>query len=107
MDNPTIAAWLTNYANYLEAREANLYRVRAYRRAAGILLNLDRQVADIVAREGREGLEALPGIGSHLSYTLDTLVRTGEFRTLDSEGGHIDVERLFASLPGLGPRLAR
>jgi hypothetical protein len=107
MDNRTVAEWLMKYAHYLEAREANLYRVQAYRRAAETVLGLQRPVAHIVAEAGRDGLEELPGIGSHLSYTIDGLVRTGEFRTQDAEGGHVDVERLFASLPGVGPRLAR
>lgn len=107
MNNRSIADRLAEYANYLEAREVNPYRVRAYRRAVDTVLGLDRPVADIVERKGREGLEELPGVGSHLSYTIDTLVRTGEFRTLDSGGGHVDAERLLASLPGVGPRLAR
>src|SRR5262249_13153235 len=86
---------------------ANLYRVRAYRRAADTLLGLDRPVQEIVTSEGRRGLEALPGIGRHLSYTLDGLVTRGEFRTLDSNDGHIDPENLLTSLPGVGPHLAR
>lgn len=107
MDNRTIAERLTDYAHFLEAREANLYRVMAYRRAAETVLNWPRDMAEIVAEHGRDGLEALPGIGAHLSYTIEGLVRTGEFRTLDREGGHIDSEELFGSLPGVGPRLAR
>jgi hypothetical protein len=107
MDNHTIAAKLTEFANYLEARESSVYRVRAYRQAAQTVLGLDRQVTDILAAEGRSGLESLPGIGTHLSYTLEGLVRTGEFRTLGRDGGHIDPERLLTSLPGVGPQLAR
>ena len=107
MDNRTIAQRLIDYANYLEGIESNLYRVRAYRRAAETLLSLDRPVTDLLAAEGRAGLEALPGIGPHLSFTLEGLVRTGEFRTLGGDGGHIDPERLLTSLPGVGPHLAR
>src|SRR5437773_8626035 len=107
MDNHQIAQQLITYAEYLEAREANLYRVRAYRRAAETVLALDRPLADLVAGEGRAGLEELPGIGSHLSYTLEEMVRTGEFRGLNSEGANIDAERVLRSLPGVGPRLAR
>ena len=107
MDNRAIAQRLLEYADYLDAREGNFYRPRAYRRAAETVLRLDQPVAHIVASRGRSGLEELPGIGRHLSYTIDGLVRTGEFRTLNSEGGAIDVERLFASLPGVGPQLAR
>jgi DNA polymerase (family 10) len=81
MDNRAIAERLTQHAHYLEDRAENLYRVKAYRRAAQIVLMLERPVATIVEERGREGLQELPGIGLHLSYTIDELVRTGEFRT--------------------------
>jgi hypothetical protein len=98
---------LREYANYLESQEMNVYRVRAYRRAAETVVALDRPLEEIVAKEGRAGLEALPGIGPHLSFTLEGLALTGEFRTLGPDGGRIDPERLLLSIPGVGPRLAR
>jgi hypothetical protein len=107
MDNQSIAKRLIEYANYLGAREANLYRVRAYRRAADSVLALDRPVSEIVSLDGRRGLEALPGIGRHLSYTLEGLVRTGEFHTLGRDAHQIDPERLLSSVPGVGHQLAR
>jgi DNA polymerase (family 10) len=106
MDNLTIARKLNDYATYLEGEEPNVYRVRAYRRAAETVQALDRPVAELVAEQGRAGLEALPGIGASLAYTIEGLVRTGEFRTLRPEGGHMDPERLLTSLPGVGPQLA-
>jgi len=84
MDNPTIAQRLREYANQIEARERNLYRVRAYRKAAETVLTLARPLTEVVEKEGRAGLEALPGIGPHLSFTLEGLVREGKFRTLGS-----------------------
>jgi hypothetical protein len=107
MDNREIAKKLQDYAEYLEAREANIYRIRAYRRAAETVLGLNQPLTALVAAEGRPGLEALPGIGSRLSYTLEELVRTGEFRTQNREGGDIDPEQVFGSLPGVGHYLAR
>jgi DNA polymerase (family 10) len=79
MDNRTIAKHLLKHAAGLEAREPNRYRIRAYRRAADSILALDRSVAEIVEREGRQGLELLPGIGAHLSHAIETLVRSGEW----------------------------
>ena len=82
MDNRVIAQRLTSYAHHLEGDAGNVYRVKAYRRAAETILGLDRPVEEIVAARGRRGLEALPGIGSHLAFTIERLVRTGEFRTM-------------------------
>ncbi len=107
MNNATVAQKLVDYANYLEAEDPNVYRVRAYRRAADTVRGLERPLQELFDAEGRAGLEALPGVGSHLSYTLETLLKTGEFRTLRPDGGHIDPERLLTSLPGVGPQLAR
>jgi hypothetical protein len=107
MDNHTIAQRLREYANYLESQEMNVYRVRAYRKAAETVMGLDRPLTDVVEKDGREGLEALPGIGRHLSFTLEGLAQDGEFRTLGSDGGRVDPERLLLSIPGIGTGLAR
>jgi hypothetical protein len=106
MDNQTIAQRLTEYASFLEADEDNLFRARAYRRAAGTILALGEPVADLLKREGRDGLEELPGIGAHLSFAIDSLVRTAELRTVRG-AGHVDPRRVFSNLPGVGPHLAR
>jgi DNA polymerase/3'-5' exonuclease PolX len=79
MDNRAIASRLIRHAHQLEAERANLYRIRAYRRAAATLLTLDRPVQQMVAEQGWPGLEQLPGIGPHLSYTIGELVRTGKW----------------------------
>jgi DNA polymerase (family X) len=106
MDNATIARKLNDYATYLEGEDSNVYRIRAYRRAAETALAQDRSLAEIVNEKGRVGLEELPGIGFSLAYTIEGLVRTGEFRTLRPDAGHIDPERLLTSLPGVGRQLA-
>jgi DNA polymerase (family 10) len=99
MDNRTIAQWLTEYANFLEAEESNLYRARAYRRAAETILGLTEPAADLLKREGRAGLEELPGIGSHLSFTIDSLVRTGELRTVRVRGRERECREHHQALP--------
>lgn len=107
MDNATIARKLNDYATYLEGEDTNVYRVRAYRRAATTVLEQEKPLAEVVNEKGWAGLEELPGIGSSLAYTIEGLVRTGEFRTLRPDAGHVDPERLLTSLPGIGRQLAR
>lgn len=80
MDNRTIAQMMLEHARTLGGA-TNLYRVRAYRRAAMTLQGLSREAAEVLDEEGRAGLAKLPGIGAHLAYTIEALVRTGEFRT--------------------------
>jgi DNA polymerase/3'-5' exonuclease PolX len=81
MDNQTIAQKLREYAAQLAREGESLYRVRAYRQAVLTVQSLTRPLTELVAEEGRAGLEALPGIGRSLAYTIEGLVRTGEFRT--------------------------
>ena len=82
MDNWTVAHKLMGQARTLEKEPGNLYRVRAYRRAAETVLGLDRPVEEIVAIEGRRGLRDLPGIGTSISEAIENLVRTGDFHSL-------------------------
>jgi DNA polymerase/3'-5' exonuclease PolX len=81
VDNATIVKKLSDYANELDAMRSQLYRVRAYRQAAETIRRLEQPLSDILDREGRRGLRALPGIGDHIAFTLEELLRTGEFRT--------------------------
>ncbi len=106
MDNAAIARKLNEYATYLEGEDTNVYRVRAYRRAATTVLAQERPLAELLDERGRSGLEELPGVGPSLAYTIEGLIRTGEFRTLRPDAGHVDPERLLTSLPGIGRQLA-
>ena len=85
MDNCTIARQLLEVAHSLEEKRANLYRVKAYRRAAQTILGLDQPVEEIVAHAGRKALRQLPGIGAKLCVKIETLVRTGEIATLKED----------------------
>ena len=70
MTNLAIARKLRTHAHELERKKENLYRVRAFRRAAEAVLRLDEPVAEIVARGGPSALAAVPGIGPSLATTI-------------------------------------
>jgi DNA polymerase/3'-5' exonuclease PolX len=78
MDNQHLAQHLRDHARTLDVECGNLYRVRAYRRAAQTVLELDEPVTVLLERGGRRGLEELPGIGSHISLAIESLIHTGE-----------------------------
>lgn len=75
MDNRTLAQRLLSKARTLETERSNLFRVRAYRRAAETILRLERPIEDMVAHGGHKEVADLPGIGRSLSRTIETLVR--------------------------------
>lgn len=79
MSNTDVAQQLQCYARRLAGERGNLYRIRAYRRAAHVVLSLARPVAELEQRE----LERLPGIGSHLAKTITHYAHTGEWKTYE------------------------
>jgi len=93
MTNREIARQLTDYAHFLESRRASLYRIKAYRKAAETILGLAIPIGYLYEEEGRKGIRSLPGIGSHLSYTIEGLIRTGEFRIADGVEEAFDLSR--------------
>jgi hypothetical protein len=104
--NQTIADRLREAADLLERQAANPFRVGAYRRAADTVAALAEDVAALLAREGREGLEALPGIGPSLAAAIAEMVHTGRWAQLERLRGAVSPEALFRSIPGIGPELA-
>jgi len=93
MSNREIARQLTDYAHFLESRRASLYRVKAYRKAAETILGLPTAITVLLENEGRKGVRNLPGVGSLLSYTIEGLIRTGEFQTMDGVEDGFDLSR--------------
>jgi DNA polymerase/3'-5' exonuclease PolX len=73
MDNAAIAHELLRQAREMAAHGDNLYRVRAYRRAAAELFGLATPVSAIVAESGVRALTALPGVGASLAKTIAEL----------------------------------
>lgn len=91
-------------ASYLEARGANPYRVRAYRRAALRLLWLSEDASSFLTDDSELDL---PGLGQRLRRKLGELVRTGRMsfhdELLAAEPRPI---RTLMTVPGIGPKTA-
>ena len=106
VDNHRIADRLAEAADLLEQQHANAFRVAAYRRAAGTIRSLKRDLPVLLEQGGVGGLIELPGIGDSLARALAEMVHTGSWMQLERLRGTIDPEQLFQSIPGIGPRLA-
>ncbi len=105
--NSEIADRFDEVAALLEAQNASQYRVQAWRGGAATLRRTAREAADILAAEGIEGLDALPGIGSALARAARELVDTGALGMLIRLRGESDPVALLASVPGVGSTFAR
>jgi putative hydrolase len=104
--NSKIADRLRLMADLREQQGDNGFRVSAYRRAAATLDSLDEPVDEILAREGRAGLVALPNIGDGIAAAIAEMLATGRWAQLDRISGSLDAVHLLQTIPGIGPKLA-
>jgi hypothetical protein len=104
--NPEVAASLEEAGALLEQQQASPFRVRAYRNAAAAVRALPVSVAALYRDGGLEGLERIPGVGHGIARAIRDVVLTGQLPMLQRLRGESDPELLFATVPGIGPRLA-
>lgn len=105
MGNFALARLFYEMASLLEARDASVFRVRAYQRAAQTIETLGEDVAAVAAR-GK--LTALPGIGRDLAARIGEYLATGGIAQLEELRTTLPPAFLtFLEIRGLGPRTAR
>jgi DNA polymerase (family X) len=104
MDNAGVAALLNEIALLLEMKGENVYRIRAYQRAAETVRSLGEPLA---ALRARGELAKQPGIGRGLAETIEQALdgRPIPLREELYQSFPPGVVTLM-SVPGVGPRLA-
>ena len=105
--NDEIAAHLREIADLLEAKGEGEYRIAAYRRGADRLESQEDPVIERLRKGGREGVRAIPGIGSSLAGVIAEFAARGSSSTAERLRAEVDPERLFSELPGVGEELAQ
>lgn len=104
--NDEIAGHLDEIAELLEAQRANGFRVRAYRKGAETIRGMRKQLQTVLEEEGVLGLVALPDVGLSLASVIEQRIVRGHSTVLDRLRGDASIERVFATVPGIGPELA-
>lgn len=104
MKNQQIAGIFNEIAELLELKGENVFRIRAYRRAAQNIDGLSKDVSTLTDEE----LAAIPGIGKDLIGKIHEYLEKGtvdKHEELKKEipGGVLDLLRV----PGLGPKKAK
>lgn len=101
--NSHIADIFNEVADLLEIQGGNLFRVRAYRKAARTVGELSQSIADMV--KNREDLTDLTGVGKDLACKMVEIVETGTLSLL-AELGKETPEELsgLMKIQGLGPK---
>jgi len=104
MKNQQIADIFNEIAELLELKNENVFRIRAYRRAAQNIGDLPKDVAALSPEE----LETVPGIGKDLAAKVREFLETGRIAKHEElkaavPGGLLELLRV----PGLGPKKAK
>lgn len=98
-NNHHIATIFRSMADLLSAQRANPYRVRAYRRAADALLEIEEDVATVAERHG---LEEIDGVGTDLAKKINEFLQTGTICSYEELKVPLpDDVKSWTSLPGL------
>jgi Helix-hairpin-helix domain len=105
--NAGIAARLQECAALLEQQGDDIFRIRAYQEAADHVRAMPVALRDIFAREGLAGLIAQPKIGEGIAAAIAEMLTSGRWSLLDRLRGDAAPARLFMTIPGIGPELAR
>jgi DNA polymerase (family 10) len=107
MQNPEFAKIFWEIAEFLELKEENPFKIRAYRKAAQNIEALSENLQSIYEKGGLEALEAIPGIGERIAGKIEQIIKTGK---LDAHQKLIkEFPKGFIELvetPGLGPKTA-
>jgi hypothetical protein len=105
-ENRRIAGMLSDYAGLLEQQGEDGFRIRAYRAAAATAEKLDRPLRAVWQEGGQDALIALPTIGKGIAAAVARMLTTGRWPQLERLRGELAPEKLFQTLPGIGPKLA-
>ncbi len=105
MRNVEIANLFNEIADFLEIKDENPFRIRAYRRAAQAVEGL---AEDIGAIAERGGLLEVPGIGKDLAAKIQEYLATGEIEYLEGLRKEIPAGVIeLMGIHGVGPKTAK
>lgn len=105
MKNELVAEVLEKYANFLEMKKENPFRIKAYRKAASTVTQ-SKEAIEVISRQG--GLEKLSGVGKDLARKIEEILSTGTLQLLEKEEGEIPNNlSILLDIPGLSHGIAK
>ncbi|OGY68078.1 MAG: DNA polymerase III [Candidatus Harrisonbacteria bacterium RIFCSPLOWO2_02_FULL_45_10c] len=104
MMNTEIARIMFDIAAYL-AMEDDLFRSRAYEKAAESIADLGAGLSEVYAAGSTKALEAIPGVGPSIAEKIEELLKTGRLKYYEQLKHKLPVNlQELRSVEGLGPK---
>lgn len=105
--NEEVADLLEEIAELLESRNADDFRVRAYRNAAESIRTHQESISDLAENNGETAVRSIRGVGASISRVVLEYIHTGRSRSLDRLRRETEPAEVFQQVPGIGKQLAR
>jgi DNA polymerase (family 10) len=107
MNNEAIARRFYRLAALMEIRGDDPFRLRSYRNAAEAIEVWPTPMKEIVAKEGLDGLQEIPGVGKAIAGKVVELLDRGSFDAWDRLTKETPESVLeLTEVPGIGPKTA-
>jgi DNA polymerase (family 10) len=105
MKNQEVSRIFREIAKILELKGENIFRIRAYERAAQSVDNLEDPV-EIIAEKG--ALREIPGIGADLEEKIKEIIKTGKLKYLEELQKQTPQGLVkMMEIPSLGPKTVK
>ena len=105
MKNKEIAELFTRMGTLLELKEENIFKIKAYYKAADNLLALTEDIAEL-RQAGR--LSEIPGVGKTLEAKISEYLDTGQMSAYEQLIEEIPLSILdLVNIPSVGPKKAK
>ncbi len=103
--NKILASRFEDLAKALDFLGENLFKIRAYLKAAQVLRDMKEDVSEIYFQKGFEGLESIPGIGEGIAKKIVEFIEKGTFEKYEEVMKQIPPELLkLMDVPGIGAK---
>jgi hypothetical protein len=84
MINKELAKYFKKIARLLEIKgEKQIFRIRAYQKAAQILENITDDIGVVYKQKGIKGIEEIAGLGKKSAQKIEEYIKTGKIKVLE------------------------
>ncbi|MBI2971042.1 MAG: DNA polymerase/3'-5' exonuclease PolX [Candidatus Aenigmarchaeota archaeon] len=105
MKNADIARILYDIAIYLEMQGENVFKIRAYEKAAQSIEGMTEDVGDVYRKGGFASLTSIPGVGPGIAEKIEELLETGKLEYYEKLKKKIPVDlEGLRRIEGVGPK---
>jgi len=105
MKNTAIAKVFQDMADLLELKGENVFKIRAYQRAARTIEHLPKEIEIMLQEE--QDLQSIPGVGEAIARKTIELVNTGKLHVYEELKSEFpEGITTLLEIPGIGPRTA-